>query len=117
MKDTFLTCSSCGIKFLWTVHEQELSARAGEPPPGKCPGCRALDFLLTEHEGTVRFYNPRKGWGFIDAPGGRKVFFHRRNLRRPVSRGTVVRFRVSMTEKGLRATSVRVIGRRKKEAR
>jgi len=117
MKDTFLTCSSCGIRFLWTAREQKLSFRAGGSPPDKCPGCRALDFLLAEHEGRIRFYNPKKGWGFIEAPGGRRVFFHRRDIRKPVFRGAVVRFRVSLTEKGLRATSVKVIGEGKKEAR
>jgi cold shock CspA family protein len=107
MKDTFLTCSSCGIRFLWTGWEQEHSASKGKKPPSKCPGCQVLDFLIAEHVGTVRFYNSRRGWGFINGPNGRKIFFHRNDLRRPVSRGAVVKFRIEVTEKGLHAVNVR----------
>ena len=111
MKDTFLKCSSCGIRFLWTAREQKEASREGATPPDRCPGCRALDMLLSRHKGVVRFYDPRKGWGFIDSPIRRKIFFHRNGLENPVRRGTVVSFRIAVTDRGLRAVAIRPVRR------
>ncbi len=110
MKDRMLVCSSCGIRFVWTAWEQRQAALRGEDAPSQCPGCRALELLVSEHVGKVRRYSPKRGWGFIRMESGKDVFVHRSALKPPLRTlraGQSVRFRLAADDKGLRAESVR----------
>ena len=61
-------------------------------------------------EGKVKWFNPRKGYGFIGTADGRDVFVHYSSITsegfRTLDEGDCVLFDVMEGEKGLRATNV-----------
>jgi CspA family cold shock protein len=61
-------------------------------------------------EGTVKWFNPRKGYGFIATPDGRDVFVHYANIAgdgyKTLSEGEPVSFDIVEGEKGPRAENV-----------
>jgi CspA family cold shock protein len=65
-------------------------------------------------QGTVKWFNGAKGFGFIaPASGGRDVFVHRSEIQdydfNGLEDNLAVEFEVSEGQKGLHATSVRVL--------
>jgi CspA family cold shock protein len=63
--------------------------------------------------GTVKWFNVRKGYGFITRDQGDDVFVHFRNIegtgRRAISEGQRVQFRVTTGDKGLQADEVSAV--------
>ena len=60
--------------------------------------------------GTVKFFNDSKGFGFITPDDGSKdVFVHVNGLIDEINEGDKVSYDVEETQKGLNATSVKVI--------
>ena len=61
-------------------------------------------------EGKVKWFNPRKGYGFIVTADGRDVFVHYSNIEgggyKTLDEGDPVTFEVVEGEKGLRAENV-----------
>lgn len=61
-------------------------------------------------EGTVKWFNPRKGYGFIATPDGRDVFVHYSSITaegfKTLDEGVAVAFDIVEGEKGPRATNV-----------
>jgi cold shock protein len=62
-------------------------------------------------EGTVKWFNPRKGYGFIAANDGRDIFVHYANITgqggyKTLNEGDVVTFDIVEGEKGPRAENV-----------
>ena len=61
-------------------------------------------------EGTVKWFNPRKGYGVIATPDGRDVFVHYSSIAaegfKTLNEGDTVAFEVVEGEKGPRATNV-----------
>jgi CspA family cold shock protein len=61
-------------------------------------------------EGKVKWFNPRKGYGFIEAPDGRDVFVHYSSIAadgfKTLGEGDTVLFEIVEGEKGLRAANV-----------
>ena len=61
-------------------------------------------------EGTVKWFNPKKGYGFIAADDGRDVFVHYANISgqgfKTLREGDSVSFDIVEGEKGLRAENV-----------
>ncbi|MCX7853357.1 MAG: cold shock domain-containing protein [Caldilineales bacterium] len=102
-RDRLLPCRRCGLRFLWTAWEQQQDPTE----PSHCPGCRHL-LALTPRYGSLKWYDRRKGFGFITMADGSEVFFHRRDLRRArgLRRGQVVSFRLETDSQGLRAVAV-----------
>jgi CspA family cold shock protein len=60
--------------------------------------------------GTVKWFNPRKGYGFIATDDGRDVFVHYSSISsegfKSLSEGDAVQFDVVDGEKGLKAENV-----------
>ena len=61
--------------------------------------------------GTVKFFNTAKGYGFITDEGGKDIFFHRSNVketgfRDTLKQGDVVSFEVQNGQKGKRAVNI-----------
>jgi CspA family cold shock protein len=61
-------------------------------------------------EGTVKWFNPRKGYGFIATSDGRDVFVHYSNISdegyKTLVEGDAVTFEIVEGEKGQRAENV-----------
>ncbi len=61
-------------------------------------------------DGTVKWFNPRKGYGFIATPDGRDIFVHYSSITgdgyRTLAEGDPVTFDIVEGEKGLRAENV-----------
>ena len=61
--------------------------------------------------GTVKWFNPEKGFGFISQPGRADVFVHHSAIvaegYRTLAEGQQVEFEVEQTPKGLAAANVR----------
>lgn len=59
--------------------------------------------------GTVKFFNNAKGFGFITPDDGSKdVFVHQNGLTEDIAEGDKVSYEVEESPKGLNATNVRV---------
>jgi len=102
--DKFLLCRQCGMTFVWTGWEQW---QAPEEPVW-CPGCRHLR-AITRRWGFVKWFDPRRGIGFIRMTDGADVFVRRRDVvQGKLRRGQLVSFRVIEGKKGDRAIQVRV---------
>ena len=113
--DSTLTCGSCGLRFLDSAQAQRERNRLGESlPPRLCPGCLALDRLTSRHRGTVRWFDRRKGYGFIRDEQGLDVFVHRSSLGLPIGvrlrPGAEVEFDVREDERGPTALRVALAG-------
>ena len=60
--------------------------------------------------GTVKFFNNAKGFGFITPDeGGKDVFVHQNSLKDSISEGDKVSYDVEEGPKGLNAVNVKVI--------
>ncbi|MBI3579040.1 MAG: cold shock domain-containing protein [Ignavibacteriales bacterium] len=62
-------------------------------------------------QGTVKFYNALKGFGFIVAEGGEEIFFHKSNVKNTGFRDTLfqgdnVQFELKEEQKGKRAYNI-----------
>jgi CspA family cold shock protein len=61
-------------------------------------------------EGTVKFFNDTKGFGFISpADGGKDIFVHATGLQDEIRENDRVTYEVQNGQKGLNAVNVRVI--------
>lgn len=71
------------------------------------------DEVALEETGTVKWFNVKKGYGFITRDSGDDVFVHYRNIlgdgRRAIAEGQRVRFIVVDSEKGPQADEVEAI--------
>jgi CspA family cold shock protein len=63
--------------------------------------------------GSVKWFDNRKGWGFITQADGQDVFVHYRNIQgdgfRKLKDGDEVEFEVVEGDKGLFAENVRIL--------
>lgn len=63
-----------------------------------------------ENEGTVKFYNATKGFGFIvPANGDAEIFVHSSGLIDEIRQNDRVKYEVERGKKGLNAVNVKVI--------
>ena len=64
-------------------------------------------------QGTVKFFNSEKGFGFISRTGGEDVFVHHTNIAcegyKSLQEGQAVEFEVGPGRKGEEARNVRVV--------
>lgn len=70
--------------------------------------------MSDREQGTVKWFDAAKGFGFIEREAGEDVFVHFRSIRgdgyRTLEQGQRVEFGVSRSEKGLQADDVAPIG-------
>lgn len=118
-QDETLYCERCGISFLWTGEEQRESQAVennaeGEETgqkPTRCPGCRHLLPSPGYERGEVKWYNPRKRFGFIVRATQPDIFVHRSGIKGGVKlrTGDLVEFSVAETDEKLAARDVTVL--------
>lgn len=65
-------------------------------------------------QGTVKWFNARKGYGFITSEDGTEIFVHKNNVdyigyRDELSEGLKVTYEVEKTPKGNKAIKVRLV--------
>jgi CspA family cold shock protein len=65
-------------------------------------------------EGTVKWFNDAKGYGFIQGDDGADVFVHHTEIQadgyRSLAEGSRVSFEVTQGQKGPKAAQVKIIG-------
>jgi|TARA_Y100001934_G_scaffold193177_1_gene227775 CspA family cold shock protein len=68
------------------------------------------EFMSERHTGTVKWFNERKGFGFIEQEGGDDVFVHYREIRgegfKTLNEGQRVEFTLTTRDKGPAAEDV-----------
>ncbi|WPQ66600.1 cold-shock protein [Chitinophaga sancti] len=65
---------------------------------------------MTMQEGTVKFFNASKGFGFITpADGSKDIFVHVTGLNDEIGENDRVSYEVQNGQKGLNAVNVRVL--------
>lgn len=81
-RDTLVVCKDCGKRFVFTVEQQRRMAENGQPvaEPDLCSGCAQRVHYAGKLHGTIKWFNPEKGYGFIVQDGGNEVFFHRQGV-------------------------------------
>jgi len=84
--------------------------RAGTKRLSKAARRRACTFMI---EGTVKWFNESKGFGFLSREGGPDVFVHHSEIRadgyRTLNEGDKVQFEVTDSPKGPRAANVTLV--------
>ena len=64
------------------------------------------NFIMSNHSGTVKFFNNAKGFGFITNENGEDIFVHVNNTQDEITEGDKVSYDVEETPKGLSAINV-----------
>ena len=67
---------------------------------------------MSKQQGTVKFFNEEKGFGFITVGKGKDIFFHARGLQNRdhiLKKGETVSFELEEGQKGPQATEVAVL--------
>jgi len=87
---------------------------AGSTAPRLCPGCRVLARRLAQRiqAGVVKWFDGRKGFGFITSDDGEDLFVRRSTLRPGIGvlrRGQRVTFLTRRAEKGPEAIDVHLV--------
>ncbi|MFW6082610.1 MAG: cold shock domain-containing protein [Chloroflexota bacterium] len=120
-RDTWATCEKCGKQFVFTVEQQRRLDKMGlEVEPGLCPDCqeeqveKELEPLEEgEQRGVIKWYEPKKRYGFITMRSGDDIFFHRNAIaegdEKEFAEGAPVTFGVTESDKGPEAEEVKLI--------
>lgn len=67
-----------------------------------------LIFYVIMKQGTVKFFNESKGFGFIRSDDGQEIFVHVTGLIDKIKEGDKVSFDVVQGKKGLNAVNVKL---------
>ena len=138
-QDTRAICTKCGKEFIFRIEEQRRQAERGEEitPPALCSSCQeqarqephtqpqrevrsrpqrerkpksSAELGAGPHEGTVKWYDSERGYGFIVQPVGDDIFFHRTGFAPGETPsfpdGTRVTYLIEETSKGPQAMDV-----------
>jgi CspA family cold shock protein len=81
--------------------------------PVQCPTCFFADGPLTKKCGVVKWFSPRKRYGFIATETGEEAFFHREQLLEDNNQapygGQTVRFHLHYPRRGPEALNVELM--------
>lgn len=119
-QDYILLCTECSNHFVFTIGQQYKADEENEKiaEPTLCPACevrqermRAWLAAQSQQQGEVKWFDARKGFGFIKSGEESKIFVHHSNIigQKRLRRGQRVQFTVNKTEQGAQATEVTVL--------
>jgi CspA family cold shock protein len=108
-------CQSCGRGFVFTTSYQNYLERRGAKvsTPMLCVTCFRRTGPLPKREGRVKWFDPRKHYGFIVTDEGLEVFFHREQIldnqdSEPL-KGQTILFHLHYAPKGPEALNVELV--------
>jgi CspA family cold shock protein len=107
-----VVCQRCGRGFVLTPTYVDLRARRGAEVvvPVLCPSCFLREGPLPKQRGRVKWFDPRRRYGFIITEEGEEVFFHQQQILRgngkEASEGQTAWFHVRYSAKGPEALNV-----------
>ena len=110
-RDRTYECQRCGVNTIWTTGEQR-AAGGMQPRRRLCPACTQLLPAVSRERGLVKWYNARRGYGFISRSQGEELFFHRSALLADaglLGPDLLVEYSIEHTEKGPQAAEVQVL--------
>jgi cold shock protein len=108
-------CKRCGAGFVLTSTYADLLDRRDVKVvvPVLCPTCFLTRGPLPKERGEVKWFSPRKHYGFILSEDGEEVFFHERQIygkhQNGLHEGQEVRFHIHYPVKGPEALNVEVL--------
>jgi len=109
-------CQRCGRGYVLTKTYRSFLARWGRPliVPVLCPTCFLEGGPLPKVEGIVKWFSPRKHYGFLTVQEEGDVFFHQQQLLETVQdapqEGQPARFHMRSSPKGPEALNVEIKG-------
>lgn len=107
-----IVCQRCGRGFILTSTYCDMRERrgAGVVVPVLCPTCFLKKGALPKQCGKVKWFDPRKRYGFIITERNEEIFFHQRQILESngseLYEGQAVRFHIRDTAKGPEALNV-----------
>jgi CspA family cold shock protein len=110
-----IICQRCGCGFVLTSTYRDFLARRGVKVavPVQCMRCFLQAGPLPKQRGQVKWFSPRKGYGFITTVEDKDVFFHQNEL--VVGNGNLphegqgTRFHLRHSVKGSEAVNVELV--------
>jgi CspA family cold shock protein len=118
MKDEIdvIVCQRCGRGFVLTATYHDFLLRWGRHVivPVLCPTCFLATGPLPKQEGRVKWFSPRKHYGFITTGEDTDVFFHQQQILEKIKsvpqKGQSARFHMRRSPKGPEALNVEIEG-------
>ncbi len=110
-----VVCQRCGRGFIATVNYRDFLARRGVQVvvPVLCTTCFLRTGPQPKQQGEVKWFNPRKRYGFIVTDEGEDVFLHQRQILDGkcdrLHQGQAVLFHLHHSPKGPEALNVELI--------
>lgn len=108
-------CQRCGRGFVLIPTYLRFLARRGVEVgvPMQCMSCFLKAGPLPKQRGKVKWFSPRRGYGFINTGEGEEVFFHQNELLEgngnPPQGGQIAHFHLRRSAKGLEAVNVELV--------
>ena len=111
LQDETRYCERCGISFVYSREEQKAALVAAIPAPQLCAGCRAVLPAAGRERGMVKWYSPRKRYGFVVRHNHDELFLPASSLRGKVAPqpGDLVEFALGENEQGKIAVEVTLL--------
>jgi CspA family cold shock protein len=77
-----VVCQRCGRGYVMTDAYLDFLRRRGVKVkvPIQCMTCFLKDGPLLKQRGEIKWFNPRKRYGFIATDGGREIFVHQKQI-------------------------------------
>jgi CspA family cold shock protein len=110
-----IVCQRCGRGFVLTSSYRHFLSRRGikVKVPMLCMTCFLKAGPLPKQEGEVKWFNPRKRYGFIVTEEGQDIFVHQQQILarkgNEPHEGQTVRFHLQHSPKGPEAVNVELV--------
>ena len=105
--------SGCSLSATMSKGPKGRSGQSPKRKPATKPTSRPAQINSAKETGIVKWFNVKKGFGFITRDAGDDIFVHYRNIegngRRAIAEGDRVQFVVIEGDKGLQADEVETI--------